>query len=331
MDILTRLHEQQPYWSKRYAEYFGGLKVAILDIETTGLYAQSAMMILGGMVIPGESNLEVSQYFAENKSQEEELLYAYCHSLSEADVLISYNGSGFDLPFLKQRLHHYALNADLDGCQSFDLYRALHFHSQFREILPNLKQKTVEAFFGYSANRVDEITGLESINLYEEYCRNGSPSAKEKILLHNHDDLIQLAALLQVLDKLDLHKILYYEGFTVAHEEKRIYVRNLSLSRRSLKITAITCGIPIDYYSFEVGYQAVHLAASRTLTLEIPFESQHGVAFVDLETIPMDFSALIKYPYYQNGYLILRDRGQLHFAEINNAVKIILKEILKFF
>ena len=164
MDTIKRTHKQQkPYNSKIYSDYFGGLKVAILDIETTGLNPKYSKVILGGLLIPGESVLAVTQYFANNKNEEKELLQAYCTALSKADVLISYNGCSFDIPFLKSRLMYHGLDIDIESNQCFDLYRALHFYSRFRDFLPNLKQKTVEAYLGIAESRNDGISGRESV------------------------------------------------------------------------------------------------------------------------------------------------------------------------
>lgn len=331
MDIYSKLHSQQPYRSNRYDEYFGGLKTAVFDIETTGLYPQSSKIITGGLLIHGNNDNEVIQYFADSKDEEKELLALYVNALSEADVLISYNGNAFDLPFLKHRLNHYGLYTDLDSCLSFDLYRALHYYSPFRNILPDLKQKSIEKYLGISVDRKDEITGLESVHLYNEYCRNGTKEAKEKVLLHNYDDLVQLSAIIKILDKLDLHKIMYYEGFSVVDGRKRICVKNISFGRKSLTVNAVTRNLPMDYYSFDAGFQAVHLASQRTLTLEIPFEKLHGAEFIDLDMFAADFSELEKFPHYADRYLVMRKDGNINYAEINAAVKTLLKEIIKFY
>lgn len=53
---------------------------------------------------------------------------------------------------------------------------------------------------GLSDSRKDSISGAESVELYLEYKKCQDQSLKEKlekkILLHNHDDLLQLYKLL---------------------------------------------------------------------------------------------------------------------------------------
>lgn len=328
MEIYSKNIKRQQYRSKRFDEYFSGLNVLIADIETSGLYPNNAKVILGGAAVPGISDLQIHQYFLGRSGNEKELLQEYCQMLSHADVIITYNGKAFDLPFLKQRLAYYNLDIDLDICQSFDLYRALHKYSRLREVLPNLKQKTIESFLGLSSERRDEISGFESVHLYNEYIRNGSQRIKELILLHNHDDLVLLSSILKILDKFDLHKILYYEGFTVARNEKRIYVKNINLSRNQLKVTGQTRNIDLDYYSFEAGLQAVHKASTGEFILELPVETDHGISYIDLESIAMDFTSLEPLSSLKHGYLITKDYNGLQYDGINKAIQIIFREIL---
>ena len=328
MEIISNIAQIEPYDSKIFREYFEGLAISIIDIETTGLNPSFAKVILGGLLAPEEKHIKIVQYFADEYDDESALLQSYGKELAASDVLITYNGCRFDLPFLKQRSKKHGLNMDLDTAQSFDLYRALHYHSNMREILPDLRQKSIEVFLGLSPNREDEISGGESVDLYKEYMRTRSTSAREKVLLHNRDDLIQLASILRILDKLDLHRILFYEGFTITSQDKRIYVKQISVESGNLVVTARTKNVSLDYYSFETGYQAIHKANERLLTLSIPYEKRHGACFIDLESIDADFTPLEKYPSYESGYLILEEKGKINYAEINKTVKVILGEIL---
>ena len=329
MEIIRDVAYIQPYHSRVYDEYFDGLKVCVMDIETTGLNPNRSQVILGGLLVPEEECAELVQYFTDREGSEENLLRAYGDALSSADVLITYNGSSFDLPFMRQRFRYRGLDYPLNHIQSFDLYRALHYYSKMREILPNLKQKSIEIFLGLSPLRQDEISGGESVALYEEYLHSGSPASKQKVLLHNRDDLVQLASIVRILEKLDLHRILFYEGFTVTSGDKRAYVKSMTLTNKVFTITADTENMSLDYYSFETGYQAIHKAEERKLTVTIPFERRQGADFVDLESIDADFSQLLRYPSYESGYLILREKGKMNYAEVNKAVRIILGMILE--
>ena len=140
-----------------------------------------------------------------------------------------------------------------------------------------------------------------------------------------------LAAILQIIDKLDLHRILFYEGFTVAQGEKKVYVQECVINHKSLSIKSITRNLPIDYYSFEIGYQAIHRADSRLMTVDIPLQEERGYRILDLEAIPIDFSSLEDLPSFHQGYLILKEGNEIHYVEAIRVIKLIIQEILKVF
>jgi hypothetical protein len=331
MDIVTESLDKEWYRSKSFVNYFDGLKPLVFDIETTGLSPSSSQLILGGSLRPSGTNLLVSQCFAESPADEPELLLKYRDALQSSDVMISYNGNSFDIPFLKQRLSFYGIPFDFSGIQSLDLYRVVHFYSKLRDILPNLKQKTVEAFLGSSEERCDEISGLESVRLYNEYLQYRRPEDKQKILLHNRDDLVQLASILRVLEKLDLHKILFHEGFSVAHQKGRALVQKISFGKSSLTVNAVTTGLFMDYYSFAAGYQATHDTSQRVLSLSIPFHRKSDSLYINVFDLFQDPAMLSNSPWYVDGYLILRKGREIHHREVNQLVRLLLLEVLHYF
>ena len=128
--------------------YFEGLKISFLDIETTGLNPSRSKLILGGLLVPNENGLDLSQYLAEDIKEEKRILDVYSDSLKDTDVIITYNGHRFDMPFLRHRLMYHNMPIPYEPSQSFDLYRVCHIYSPLRQFLPDLKQKTVEKFLG---------------------------------------------------------------------------------------------------------------------------------------------------------------------------------------
>ncbi|PKM84116.1 MAG: hypothetical protein CVU86_08950 [Firmicutes bacterium HGW-Firmicutes-11] len=331
MDIVTESLEREWYRSRSFVDYFGGLQPLVFDIETTGLSPFSSQFVLGGTLRPMGSNLLVSQWFAESPAEEPDLLLQYRDVLQSSDVVISYNGNGFDLPFLKQRLSFYGFPFDFSGIQSLDLYRVVQYYSKLRDTLPNLKQKTIETFLGSSEERRDEISGQESVQLYNKYLRDRAPEDKQKILLHNRDDLVQLASILRILDKLDLHRILFYEGFSVVHNKGRAFVRQISFGKSSLAVRAITTGLSMDYYSFATGYQATHDVSQRILSLSIPFLRHGDSLYVNALDLFQDPGVLSASPHYVDGYLLLRTGSEVHHREINQVIRMLLLEVLHYF
>jgi len=329
MEIQRSFHSLKTYCSKAFAEYFGGFSCAFFDIETTGLSPVHNSCILGGVLFIEGDRGECVQIFAEKETEERELLQEYCALLSKADILISYNGNRFDLPFLSARLSALGLPRLLNTPHSFDLYRAVNVYSPFRSFLPNLKQKTLESYLGISEERKDLIDGQQSVERYREYLCAPSQALKEEILLHNRDDLMQLSRLMVVLDKLDLHRIVYHEGFSVAATAGKAFLHSMNTSPRTLRIEGTTRGILQDYHCYEAGYQATHLHAEQTLDLLIPCSSWKNSIYTDLSLLPLSPELFQESPAANSGYLILREQGEIHYREVNFLAKQLVQRILE--
>ena len=318
------------YQSKTFRFYFEDLNIGVIDIETTGLNPSQSHFVLGGLVVPDSPGKRATQFLSESADEEITLLHTYLSELKDLDVLISYNGDHFDLPFLIRRLRRYHISAkELFLCHSFDLYQILNRFSMLRKLLPNLKQKTVETFLGLWAERSDEISGAESVELYHRFLKTGNQAVRDIILLHNRDDIIQLSRLMKVLEKLDLHEIMFHTGFPVTHQGMKVFIKGIRFQKDSLLISGVHKNIPIDYRCYQATHEAVFSAKDGEFTLKIPWMSAKGSRYLDLEDFLFDCSGLEKFPGYQSGYLLLEDDRKVNYAEINHLIKLIVKEILK--
>lgn len=330
MFCVRESYPEEFYQSNIFRFYFDGLKPGVIDIETTGLDPGRSRFVLGGLVTPDARGKSFYQILAESKEEEIPLIRSFLSELKDLDVLISYNGDHFDLPFLYKRLRLNRIpTEELPFYQSLDLYRILDRYSNFRKILPNLKQKTVEEFLGLWANRTDEISGADSVVLYHEYLRTGDPAIRDIILLHNKDDILQLSRLIKVFEKLDLHKIMFHSGFIVPHLDKRAYIQNIWLRKDSVYVSGVHKNVPMDYRCWQNSHEASFCVKHRTFTLRIPWRNKKNCSYIDLEEFPYDCSVLEKYPGFEAGYLLARSGGEVSYAEINHLIKILLIEILK--
>ena len=310
--------------------YFDDLNLGVIDIETTGLNPDQSHFILGGLVVPDSQGKKSLQIFSDSKEEEASLLRSYLSEIKDLDLLISYNGDHFDLPFLNRRIkYNHIPREELPMFQSFDLYRILDRYSTFRKLLPNLKQKTVETFLGLWTDRSDEISGAESVELYHKFLKTGDPAIRDIILLHNKDDILQLSRLMKVLEKLNLHKIMYHNGFVVSHQRKKIYIRKIEFHKNSILVSGFHKNIPLDYRSYQASHEAAISAKTGDFTLRVPLKYTKGYAYVDLDEFIFDCSILEKYPGYQSSYLLVKNSDEINYAEVNHLLKLIIKEILE--
>ena len=237
--------------SKQFNRFFNANKISIFDIETTGLYPKHDKIILIGFVhiIPGYNDGELVQFFAETPEEEKDILLNTTHEVSESDILITYNGRSFDVPFLDTRCKKYSIHSK--NIFNLDLYQLVRNYSTLKNVLGSLSQKSIEGFMQIEQLRADEISGGESVNLYNEYTSNDSASFRseellKKILLHNRDDVLQLTRLISLLKYFDLNVAVEKIGFTT----KNLLVTEYTLSNTQFKINGLQKNEYVDYISF---------------------------------------------------------------------------------
>lgn len=327
MKYITDTISYPSYCSKAFQLYFAGMDIGVLDIETTGLNPQRSKFVLGGLLTPGEKQLEATQFFAETLEEEQETLRAYGAAVREKDLVLTYNGQHFDIPFIKGRSRE-----PLDLPFNLDLYLLVKSYSPIRAFLPNLKQKTVENFMGFWEHRKDEISGKESVDLYYSYLSSKDPEVRDKILLHNHDDIVQLYRLLKVLEKSDFHKAMSRMGFPIRSQNGiRLVIERISTSENQLHIRGRQRYPAVSYRCFEwndVPCSAHFDQEEETFAVSIPLIRHSGLTLVDLRALKMDIAPFEKYPGCQEGFLILEEPGKKHYLQTNHFIKLFLERIL---
>lgn len=166
------------------------------DIETTGFSPTTASIYLIGCMHRQGEQLVVTQFFAENKKEEKAILCAFLELLSRFHKIISFNGIGFDIPFIKAKCDSYGMAEAFKDFEYIDIFKAI---SNVKSILKlaNYKQKTIESFLGIL--RDDMFSGGELINVYEEYTHSQALAAEQFLLLHNYEDVIGMLELIPML------------------------------------------------------------------------------------------------------------------------------------
>lgn len=320
-----------PYDTAAWRLYSRGLSTAYFDLETTGLSRRKDAIVIGGLLRQNDDGSQsLSQLLCEHSKKEADMLAQLWMQLKDCHILITYNGDSFDLPFLKEKLLRFGIVSEneLPPILSLDLYRIFRRFCPIASLLTNLRQKTVEEALGLSQYRTDQIDGAQSASLYRKYeallegeLKN---QLKEKILLHNKDDLFQLMRLMRLLDKVDLHRIMSLRGFPVLCGRGWICVSRIALNRKKWMIEGSTWGLFQDADVFSPGLRITHSASFRRLSIQISVMYLQGCTVVDLEALPGDYSPLMRYPSYESGYLILHDGKETAFGSMNHCIQLLL-------
>ncbi|MBQ7615197.1 MAG: ribonuclease H-like domain-containing protein [Butyrivibrio sp.] len=171
-------------------------EILFIDIETTGLSPRNSELYLIGTGHFKDGKWLISQFFAENTSQEEQALSAFSDFSRSFKKLVHFNGDRFDIPFLKAKYEEHMLSDPFENMESFDLYKHVKpYKTQLG--LADGKQKTVETFLGI--DREDKYDGGKLIAVYKDYEESGSDELLQLLLLHNFEDVKGMLKLLPIL------------------------------------------------------------------------------------------------------------------------------------
>jgi len=148
--------------------------VAYLDIETTGLGSPSDYITVIGLY-DGQS---VRQYvFDENLDEFE-------RDVRDFQLVVTYNGKQFDLPFIRH---------------SLGLHMA-HAHIDLRYVLASLGYKGglkgCEKQLGIDRGDLDGVDGYFAVLLWRDFRHSGNRRALETLLAYNAADVVNLEALM---------------------------------------------------------------------------------------------------------------------------------------
>ncbi len=300
--------------------------VCTFDIETTGLSPDRDMIICAGFY---NSRGELIQIFADSPLEERIIIAQILERLSSYDAVISYNGDRFDLPFLLTRAKKYSEVEKLPVFWSIDLYKWLRYYWPAAATMKSLSQKSVEKALRIQSERSDLISGGECIALYNSFLASGDPDAKEKILLHNADDLRQLLRIAEATSFLPYHEIAFNEGFLVKTEDLRIVTKAARMESGHLKLSAITCPGLLPASIYEDGFSLDYDSFSGLIDLEIFISQIDAYRYADLQKLPVSSAKFQELPSFHSSYLVLAENDEIDFKAANILTAEILKTCLK--
>ncbi len=153
---------------------------AFLDIETTGLGYRALVTVVG--VCDSERNVT---HFVRGKN-----LGDFNEFIHGFDSLVTFNGTTFDLPFLKR-----ALDSNFDGAPHVDLRYALRAAGYVGGL------KKIEVALSISrAEETQGLTGWDAVRLWRQYER-GDEGSLELLLKYNEEDIANLIPLAKIAYK----------------------------------------------------------------------------------------------------------------------------------
>lgn len=149
-------------------------KIAYLDIETTGLSRWTDEITMIG-IYDGEN--------AKSYILDEDLEKAY-DKLAEFEIVVTFNGKNFDMPFIEHKAK-----------RKYDL---IHLDLRFllKEFGLSGGLKNIEKMLGISRDdEVADVDGLEAVRLWKKF-KQGDDDALRRLLIYNKEDIVNLKFLL---------------------------------------------------------------------------------------------------------------------------------------
>jgi len=152
----------------RHAAYF--------DIETTGLDFTHDTITTIALYDGSEI-----KWYVQGQNLED-----FKHDIQRYKLLITYNGSRFDVPFIERFFNIKLDQAQIDLCF---VLRALGFRGGL---------KKCERTLGIERPGMMDVDGYTAILLWHDYKRTGNPKVLETLLAYNICDAINLEALMAI-------------------------------------------------------------------------------------------------------------------------------------
>lgn len=167
------------------------------DTETTGLAGGTGTraFMIGAADWPG-GRLRVRQLWISTLGAEAAMLEAFRAWLQPDTLLVSYNGRCYDAPLLATRYRLARLRNPLDGLPHLDLLHAVR--RRYRGAWENCRLATVERRL-LDIVRDDDLPGSEAPRAFLDFLRGGPATDLRRVLVHNHQDVVTLARLLERL------------------------------------------------------------------------------------------------------------------------------------
>ncbi|MEE9267996.1 MAG: ribonuclease H-like domain-containing protein [Thermoplasmata archaeon] len=164
---------RREFW-RAYEEFRDS--IAYVDIETTGLESERDEITLIGLFDGTETH-----YFYEDSLEE------FPAALDRYQLLVTFNGSTFDLPFLQR---------------TFPSLRVHQIHIDLRYLFARLGMKgglkAIEGRMGIRRSRATEgVRGWDAVYLWRRY-QGGDEEALRVLLQYNGEDVVNLQPLLEI-------------------------------------------------------------------------------------------------------------------------------------
>jgi uncharacterized protein len=160
-----------------------------VDLETLGLGSEPLFLI--GVLAYLDGTMLCHQFLARNLDEEAAAIEAFASMARKARLVVTFNGTTFDLPFLRRRAEGHGVRLRLPRAHVDVLREA---RGRYRRSLPNCRLQTLEDHV-CGRKRSGDVPSAEIPRVYREFVRTGNAAAMAIVAQHNLLDLATTAEL----------------------------------------------------------------------------------------------------------------------------------------
>lgn len=252
MEVIRHVLDEQIDIPDTLKNQIADRKVCFMDIETTGFSRKYNHIILIGLLYTNNSKTEIIQFLGNDEKDEKNLLCDFIRYVSDFEVMITFNGDAFDIPFINCRLVHHSIDYQIKNIQSIDMLKIIRNKKNLLG-LEKYNLKSIEKLLGI--NREDTISGKESVEMYYKYIKTKNNNIKDIILRHNYEDIYNLPKIMKIFDIID-------------------YKSRINLKTEYLNYSI---DIAVEVESIECRGNMMHVEG-LTNTLNLPDEMHYGTS-----------------------------------------------------
>ncbi len=176
--------------------------LVFIDAETTGLSSGTGTFafMLGLGWFDDHNAFHVKQIFLPEPACEHEYLCALTEELARFNTIVSFNGKSFDIPLVKTRYMLHSIPSPFEDMAHIDL---LHLARRvWRYRLASRTLGELENHILHFTRGEVELPGWMAPKLYLDYLHTRDAAPMKGMFYHNQMDIVSLAALLCVLEKM---------------------------------------------------------------------------------------------------------------------------------
>lgn len=175
--------------------------IAFIDIETSSLsFGAGSFVFLIGVSYFSEVGLESSLSLIDHPSAEKALLEKFNKDIEKFNIICTYNGKSFDVPFIRNRCAFHRVDNIIDCKNHIDLL--FYARRMWKLRIDSCKLSHVEETILRLQRDAGEIPGWMVPQVFFDFLNEQDPHLLDGIISHNKVDVISLAVLFQHISRL---------------------------------------------------------------------------------------------------------------------------------